>query len=143
MANVPGTTPFIFRSRASAHRFRSTKMTHWRGCSRSITFSSRSNFSSFSTVKYVWRILSTVSTVGGVTAANVAAGANLANQSTSANTANRIVRRSASGGVSVGSLDLPFTASATSDAQIDDLVKAASLVLPAEAVAALDAASAG
>ncbi len=34
-------------------------------------------------------------------------------------------------------------ASATSDAQIDDLVKAASLVLPAEAVAALDAASAG
>ena len=33
-------------------------------------------------------------------------------------------------------------ASATSDAQIDDLVKAASLVLPAEAVAALDAASA-
>lgn len=56
-----------------------------------------------------------VSTVGGVTAANVASGANLANAATSANTPNAIVRRDAGGSFSAesvtlaGNLNLPAT----------------------------------
>lgn len=47
-----------------------------------------------------------VSTVGGVTAANVASAANLANASTSASSANTIVRRDGFGGFTVGSATL-------------------------------------
>lgn len=45
-----------------------------------------------------------VSTVGGVTAANVASGANAANAATAANTANTIVKRDASGNFSAGAV---------------------------------------
>lgn len=47
-------------------------------------------------------LVPTVATVGGQTAANVAAGAVLANAATSANTANAIVRRGASGEIAAG-----------------------------------------
>lgn len=60
-----------------------------------------------------------VGTVGGVTAANVAAGATLANNATNANTANAIVRRNASGqfsGTLIGQADTA-TALATTPAQ--------------------------
>lgn len=60
-----------------------------------------------------------VGTVGGVTAANVAAGATLANAATNANTANAIVRRNASGqfsGTLIGQADTA-TALATTPAQ--------------------------
>jgi len=45
-----------------------------------------------------------VGTVGGLSAANVAAGANLANAGTNANTANAIVRRDASGNFAAGTI---------------------------------------
>ncbi|HLX61380.1 MAG TPA: hypothetical protein VKX17_08875 [Planctomycetota bacterium] len=45
-----------------------------------------------------------VSTVGAVTAANVASGATLANSATAANTSNTIVKRDASGNFSVGTI---------------------------------------
>jgi len=60
-----------------------------------------------------------VSTVGGVTAANVASGANAANAATNLNTASTIVKRDASGNFSagtitaVGNLGLPTTTDAS------------------------------
>ena len=54
----------------------------------------------------------TVAAVGGVTAANVAAGANLANAGTDANTASAIVRRSAGGNFSAGTITAALTGNA-------------------------------
>lgn len=58
-------------------------------------------------------ITATVATVGGQTAANVAAGAVLANASTSANTASTIVRRGASGEFSAGTVTATFSGNLT------------------------------
>lgn len=49
-----------------------------------------------------------VATVGGQTAANVAAGAVIANAATSANTASAVVRRDANGKIIVGEIDMSF-----------------------------------
>lgn len=54
-----------------------------------------------------------VSTVSGVTAANVAAGANLANAATDANTASTIVKRDASGNFSAGTITASLTGTAS------------------------------
>jgi len=56
-----------------------------------------------------------VSTVGGQTAANVAAGTILANNSTSANTAGEIVRRDGSGNFSAGTITASLTGNVTGD----------------------------
>ncbi len=50
-----------------------------------------------------------VATVGGVTAANVAAGANLANAATNVNTASTIVKRDASGNFAAGTITGTFS----------------------------------
>jgi hypothetical protein len=55
----------------------------------------------------------TVATVGGQTAANVAAGAALANAATSANTASTIVRRDASGNFAAGTVTASLTGDVT------------------------------
>lgn len=55
-----------------------------------------------------------VSSVGGISATNVAAGAILANAATSANTASTVVRRDASGNFSAGTITANLEGSATS-----------------------------
>jgi hypothetical protein len=55
----------------------------------------------------------TVASVGGASAANVAAGANLANAATNANTINTIVKRDASGNFTAGTITGTLTGNAT------------------------------
>ena len=62
-----------------------------------------------------------VSSVGGQTAANVAAGAVLANNATNNNTANTIVKRDASGNFSAGTITASFIGNVTGAASLDVL----------------------
>ncbi len=58
--------------------------------------------------------VTTVATVGGMTAAGVAIGANLANQATNLNTLSQIVRRDASGNFTAGTITASLAGNATS-----------------------------
>lgn len=78
----------------------------------------------------------TVASVGGVTAANVAAGANLANAATNANTANAIVRRDASGNFSAGTITAALTGNASGNVlKIGDTMTGGLTINPSAATA--------
>jgi len=76
-----------------------------------------------------------VSTVGGQTAANVAAGTVLANGATSANTANAIVRRDGSGNFSAGTITGSLTGAASLNVLRAGDTMTGALQLPTGAIA--------